>query len=168
MDILQGFFSCSIETNPVFTRIQALLQEVAYASYLNINTVILPVPRSRVHVASYARAVNACLAASSYTQFSVRVPVYDPSLVALPQVHSTPVPTLLPSPSHLQLTPSSWPSQDDGQGTGPPKVSQLPEPSEEDLWSSTWEIWDTIRSICNYSPRLSLSRSFVCLNHHII
>lgn len=135
---------------------QALQQEVTYASYLNINTVILPVPRNRAHVASYARAVNACLEASSYTQLSIRLPIYDPLLLSI--TDSTSGLTLTPSPSHLQLTPSSAPSQDDVPAAAP-KVPKILEPSEDELLSSTWEIWDAIRSICDYSPRLSLSGS---------
>ncbi|KAH8100111.1 PRMT5-domain-containing protein [Cristinia sonorae] len=61
----------------------ALLQELAYASYLGIRTAILPSPRHRAHVGSYARAVNAALKATPYMQLSVRIPIYDPSMVQL-------------------------------------------------------------------------------------
>ncbi|KAI0806015.1 PRMT5-domain-containing protein [Irpex lacteus] len=68
----------------------ALLQELAYASYLNVHTAILPPPRNRDHVASYARAINAALASVSYMQLSVRLPIYDPSLIQIGQTPTTP------------------------------------------------------------------------------
>ncbi|KAF8199579.1 shk1 kinase-binding protein 1 [Pholiota molesta] len=48
----------------------ALKQELAYASYLNVQAAILPAPRNRDHVASYARIVNSCLAKYPYTYLS--------------------------------------------------------------------------------------------------
>ncbi|KZS92654.1 PRMT5-domain-containing protein [Sistotremastrum niveocremeum HHB9708] len=103
----------------------ALLQELAYANYLSISNVILPPPRNREHVASYARAVNAALGSLGYTskiQLSIRMPVYYPSVA--PKISSE-------------------------------TVSLVP-PSEKDIGTS-WEIWDSIRSICDSNPRLSIS-----------
>ncbi|KAG6900677.1 hypothetical protein C0993_004986 [Termitomyces sp. T159_Od127] len=57
----------------------ALQQELAYASYLNVQAAILPAPRNRDHVASYARIVNSCLKSAPYIHLSVRLPVYHPS-----------------------------------------------------------------------------------------
>ncbi|KAH9936058.1 PRMT5-domain-containing protein [Amylocystis lapponica] len=106
----------------------ALLQELSYASYLNIRTAILPAPHHREHVASYGRTVNACLNAIPYMQLSVRIPIYDTTV--------------------LQL----WPSSAKALGAdAPPAVLFSAQPS-----IATWEMWDTIRSICNYSPRLTL------------
>jgi type II protein arginine methyltransferase len=123
--------SCPFKT-PILTeeRLQALRQELAYASYLNLQTVILPPPRNRGHVADYARVVNACLSITyPGLQISVRIPVYDPR-------------TLSPSSvaPHLEDAPA-------------PPLLRVP---EGDL-SSTWEMWDVIRTICGHNPRLSLS-----------
>ncbi|KAF8510773.1 PRMT5-domain-containing protein [Gautieria morchelliformis] len=93
----------------------ALLQEVSYASYLNVQTVILPPPRNRSQVGSYARAVNSALSCTSSVQISIRIPLYDPK--------------------RLSLQSGS---------------------SDEGL-SHTWEMWDSIRTICAYHPRLSLT-----------
>ena len=49
---------------------KALKQEVAYASYLSIHTLVLPPPRNRKHIADYARAINAALDCSMYLQVS--------------------------------------------------------------------------------------------------
>jgi protein arginine N-methyltransferase 5 len=108
--------------------LQALRQELAYASYLNLQTVILPPPRNRDRVADYARAVNACLSITyPGLQISIRIPVYDPRSSSVA--------------SHYEDTPES----------------PLLLAPEGDL-SSTWEMWDVIRTICGHNPRLSLSR----------
>ncbi|KAI0956054.1 hypothetical protein AcV7_006562 [Taiwanofungus camphoratus] len=106
----------------------ALLQELAYASYLNIQAAILPSPRNRVHIASYARTVNACLNSIPYIQLSVRIPIYDPEVLRLS-----------PSLTTSTATESCSPLLSD-------------EPS-----IATWEMWDTIRSICDYNSRLTLT-----------
>ncbi|KIJ52640.1 hypothetical protein M422DRAFT_65066 [Sphaerobolus stellatus SS14] len=51
----------------------ALLQEISYASYLSIYTAILPAPKNREQVGSYARAVNAALAATNDIQLSIKL-----------------------------------------------------------------------------------------------
>ncbi|PSR79042.1 hypothetical protein PHLCEN_2v7229 [Hermanssonia centrifuga] len=108
----------------------ALHQELAYASYLNIHTAILPPPRNRAHAASYARSINAALSLVPYMQLSVRLPIYDPSMI---QIDATP-------PNSTSSTPSQPVALDDNH----PSIA-------------TWEMWDVIRSICNYNPRLTLT-----------
>lgn len=130
--------------------IQALQQELAYASYLNIQSAILPPPRNRDHVASYARIVNSCLTATPYLSLSVRLPIYNPS-VFQPS-----------SPKSAFQTPSR------GQVAASPSTPALvvsdssperPQNSETSL-NATWEMWDLIRSMCDYNPRLTLSMEF--------
>ena len=68
-------------------------------------------------------------------QLSVRLPIYDATV--------------------LQLWPSSpISSSAGGDADAPPSVLFSTQPS-----IATWEMWDTIRSICNYNPRLTLSES---------
>ncbi|KAJ7127039.1 PRMT5-domain-containing protein [Mycena epipterygia] len=122
----------------------ALQQELAYASYLNIHTAILPPPRSRDYVSSYARTVNACLKNSPYMHISIRLPIYNPSVL---EAHLSPTPaspSLLPS-SPVPSTPRLVVSDEKGAET-----------TSADL-DGTWEMWDVIRSICDYSTRLSLT-----------
>ncbi|TIB95209.1 NPL4-domain-containing protein [Wallemia mellicola] len=90
----------------------ALKQEVAYASYLSIHTLILPPPRNRKFISDYARSVMAALDSSTYLQISVMIPVSDPTERA----------------SEDKIDPSS-----------------------------TWEVWDGIRTLCDYSPRLGVA-----------
>ncbi|KAJ6619700.1 PRMT5 arginine-N-methyltransferase-domain-containing protein [Mycena sp. CBHHK59/15] len=125
----------------------ALQQELAYASYLNIHTAILPPPRSRDHVSSYARAVNACLKNSPYMHISIRLPIYNPSVL---KSHLSPMPgspsaASLRSPSPVPSTPRLVVSDERGAETTSGNLD------------GTWEMWDLIRSICDYSTRLSLT-----------
>ena len=79
------YMTCSSFNQLTCSCHQALLQELSYASYLGIQNIILPPPRSRSQVGSYARAINACLARIPYLQLSVRIPIYDPSVIQLAQ-----------------------------------------------------------------------------------
>ncbi|KAJ7284936.1 shk1 kinase-binding protein 1 [Mycena rebaudengoi] len=125
----------------------ALQQELAYASYLNIHTAILPPPRSRDYLSSYARTVNACLKNSPYMSISIRLPIYNPSVLVESRL------TQSPSPSAASLRPSS-------PAPSTPRLFISDERGAEaatgDL-DGTWEMWDVIRSICDYSLRLSLT-----------
>lgn len=49
---------------------QALKQEVSFASYLHITTIILPPPRNSRYLIDYARAVNSALTMSAYIHVS--------------------------------------------------------------------------------------------------
>ena len=126
------------------------MQELAYASYLNVSVAILPPPRNRTHVPSYARAIHACLDKIPYMHFSVRVPVYDPAVFQL--VTPTPRPAS-PAPS---ISASSIAS---GVSATSSKSAGFPHTTEEEF-NTTWEMWDVIRTICESNPRLSLSESF--------
>ncbi|KAJ7739774.1 shk1 kinase-binding protein 1 [Mycena maculata] len=121
----------------------ALQQELAYASYLNIQTAILPPPRSRDFLSSYARTVNACLKNSPYMHISIRLPIYNPSVL---ETHLSPISS--PSTAYSSPTPST------------PRLvvsdEQGAETASGDL-DGTWEMWDVIRSMCDYSTRLSLT-----------
>ncbi|CAG8606297.1 17274_t:CDS:2, partial [Acaulospora colombiana] len=113
----------------------ALKQELSFASYLNLQSVILPPPRNRQNVADYARAVNACLhSTTTYLQVSIRMPIYDP--------RSVPKRSIAPESESNNVPLSVHARAPDG-----------------DL-STTWEMWDAIRTVCGYNPRLSLSNWF--------
>jgi len=51
---------------------QALRQEISFASYLSITTIIIPPPRleNREYLADYARAINGTLASSWHINVS--------------------------------------------------------------------------------------------------
>ena len=119
---------------------KALQQELAYASYLNVESAILPVPRNRDHVASYARIVNSCLNNTPFINLSIRLPVYNPSVLHT----NAPLVGDPASPS-----PSTPPKRHiPGNSLSATLESEL---------NGTWEMWDLIRSICDYNTRLTLS-----------
>ena len=122
---------------------QALKQELAYASYLDVHSAILPPPRNRPHVDAYARAVNACLKSVPFINLSIRLPPYDPSIFQnqAPVTNSRFSMSLAMGAAFAPGLPSPSPSLRSPDG---------------DL-NATWEIWDIIRSICDYNPRLTLS-----------
>ena len=77
-------------------------------------------------------------------EFSVRIPIYD--AVTVMQVPSR-SPSPVPSPAESPASRFSVVSSHD-QGAGSPPESNM----------TTWEMWDTIRTICGYNPRLTLSQ----------
>lgn len=135
------YHALAILTNPSPLSLhQALQQELAFASYLNAQCVILPPPSNRTQVGSFARAINACLSSVAFMEFSVRVPIYDAVTVVQ-------VPSRSPSPVPSPIEPTSRFSPASAETAGAPPESNM----------TTWEMWDTIRTICGYNPRLTLS-----------
>ena len=133
----------------IFISPQALQQELAYASYLGIESAILPAPRNRDHVASYARIVNSCLNNTPFINLSIRLPVYNPSVLHT----NAPAPL---SGGHPASPSPSTPLKCYTPGYSSDKLSATP---ESEL-NGTWEMWDLIRSICDYNTRLTLSGFF--------
>jgi len=137
---------------------QALRQEVAYASYLNVPTIILPPPRNRSQVASYARVINDCLKNVPYMQFSIRLPIYDPAVFqtresSSPKSHGDHGPSgASSSPPHTPKTPPRL-AISSSSPTGSFRSTKAPEGE----LNATWEMWDIIRTVCDYNTRLTLS-----------
>ncbi|KIJ67063.1 hypothetical protein HYDPIDRAFT_85533 [Hydnomerulius pinastri MD-312] len=132
----------------------ALRQEVAYASYLNIPTIILPPPRNRSQVASYARIVNECLKSVPYMQFSVRLPIYDPAVFQPKESSKTHGDLSFSGASAPSSIPTS-PPKIVIPGTSPPGSLRSSKVPEGEL-NATWEMWDIIRTVCDYNVRLTL------------
>ncbi|KAI0264494.1 PRMT5 arginine-N-methyltransferase-domain-containing protein [Gloeopeniophorella convolvens] len=135
----------------------ALQQELSYASYLDVQTAIFPPPRNRSQIAAYGRAVNSCLSRTPYMQFSIRLPIYDPSIF-----QSSPSPRSAfgflpdsPSPTKSSISSSSRPSTPEVR-TSESRAAPSTRASEAEL-NATWEMWDIIRTICAYNPRLTLT-----------
>ncbi|KAF7965889.1 hypothetical protein HWV62_41010 [Athelia sp. TMB] len=124
----------------------ALQQELAYACYLNVTSVILPPPRNRAHVASYARAVNECMKGTPYVRFSVKIPIYNPSIFH-PREPSSPTARVGTPRIEIDDDPMSSPG---GAGKQPPRAP-------EGELNATWEMWDIVRSVCDYNTRLTLT-----------
>ncbi|KAF8071731.1 shk1 kinase-binding protein 1 [Lyophyllum atratum] len=129
----------------------ALQQELAYASYLNVQSAILPAPRNREHVASYARIVNSCLKNTPYIHLSIQLPIYNPSVL-----QTNPSSSLLGSEGITaagSLSPSRSAPRLIISGSSSEKLSATPEGE----LNATWEMWDLVRSMCDYNTRLTLT-----------
>ncbi|GAA6058643.1 hypothetical protein JCM10212_004054 [Sporobolomyces blumeae] len=104
----------------------ALRQEISFASYLSVATIILPPPRleNREYLADYARAINGALASSWHINISIRLPIAEYS------------------PTELAARPGS-----SAYNAIAPEADR----------SETWDMWNILRGLCSYSPRLSLT-----------
>lgn len=79
-------------------------------------------------------------------QLSVRLPIYDPSAIQPAKTPTTP----------LSAVSSGFGKRGSGSSVAPAPhaVTAL---VDDQTSIATWEMWDLIRSICEYHPRLSLS-----------
>ncbi|KAF1915300.1 PRMT5 arginine-N-methyltransferase-domain-containing protein [Ampelomyces quisqualis] len=121
--------------DPVIAHIsrQVFHLEVAYAAFCGATTVVVPGPRlsdGQDGVARFARAIKEALAIGSYLQLHVQLPM-DGS--ATPTAEEM---------GHL----ASFASSD----------LEANRQAKNNPWSS-WEAWNTIRTICKYSNRLSVA-----------
>ncbi|GAA6004774.1 protein arginine N-methyltransferase [Rhodotorula paludigena] len=105
----------------------ALRQEISYASYLSIATIVLPPPKleNREFLADYARAINGALASSWHINISIRLPIAEYSAGEL--------------------------------STARPGTPAFNAAVGETDRCETWEMWNTLRGMCSYSPRLTLT-----------
>ncbi|THH10312.1 hypothetical protein EW145_g1417 [Phellinidium pouzarii] len=133
----------------------ALKQELAYAAYLGLSSVVLPPPLERVHVASYGRALRACLE-TSYMQLAVRLPLYHPAVLTSTRGTATPVPSSPAYPSLPGLSPKFLTGPVSPSNDGTRRKGGTIKPSMTEL-NAMWEAWDTMRTICGYNPRLTLA-----------
>lgn len=119
---------------------QILNLEVAYAAFCGINNVLLPGPlgANGSDTTQFARAVMAALALGPYIQLHLLMPM----TAELEQDQSV-------QDVHLcelvrdQYQPEETDAEDDGA-------------DENSVEFESWEAWDAIRMMCNYSTRLSI------------
>lgn len=147
-----------------------------------------PVLANRAYLPSYARAISNLLqmgGAAAFTNISIRIPISDPlELIgqgpanpnpqsnvngSVPESSSTGAGThrrvgslsTRPTSMHqnLPVTPQAMrvPSGASAASSTMSARSGVAAVAQGDP-SSTWEMWDTIRSLCGYHPRLSISK----------
>jgi len=109
--------------------------EVAYAAFCGINNVLIHGPVSSEGTMQYGRAVQEALGLGPYLQLHVMLPMTG----ELEQDISAEG-THLSELAREQYAPLS-PQEDDD--------------AESELYGS-WEVWDGIRTMCNYNTRLSI------------
>lgn len=148
-----------------------------------------PLLSNRAYLPSYARAISNLLqmgGASAFTNVSIRIPISDPvELIgqgpanmgqngqingSIPESSSTGAGhhrrmgslSTRPQSMHqsMPVTPNTMrvPSGASAASSTMSARSGVAAIAHGDP-SSTWEMWDTIRSLCGYHPRLSISES---------
>lgn len=118
---------------------QVLHLEIAYAAFCGATNVVVPGPRlahGQKGVSQYARSIKGALGTGSYIQLHVQLPM-DGSKAASEEEDLGDLARFV-RPEHGPTTESNT-----------------------NAWSS-WDAWNTIRSICKYHTRLSLRTS----THH--
>jgi protein arginine N-methyltransferase 5 len=113
---------------------QVLHLEVAYASFCGAVNVVVPGPRlsyGQQGVAQYARAIKEAMSTGAYVQFHILMPV-DGTIATVDDQDEL---------GDLRRFARS--------------EFSAPQPTTN-AWSS-WEAWNTIRSVCKYHSRLSLA-----------
>ncbi|KAF2728731.1 arginine N-methyltransferas-like protein [Polyplosphaeria fusca] len=114
---------------------QVLHLEIAYAAFCGVVTVVIPGPRlaAGTHgLSQYARAVKEALNVGSYLQLHIMMPMDNSTINGKGD-----------NIGDLARFVSSEYATQDEQVTSP------------DPWAS-WEAWNTTRTICRYSSRLSI------------
>ncbi|RKF65814.1 Protein arginine N-methyltransferase skb1 [Golovinomyces cichoracearum] len=118
---------------------QVLNIEIAYASFCGIGYIIIPGPRASsygIHkserLTQYARAIHEALAIGNFIHISIHVPMYD-SEVDKKIIGDIALYARDPNQSQKLLKKKDCGSYD------------------------TWDTWNIVRSVCKYSPRLSVA-----------
>lgn len=111
---------------------QVLNQEIAYAAFCGVNNIIVPgpdiSPRS-CHVAQFARTIAYALQIGPYFQLHISLPI------SLQDALGSSKPLLWTRTRHVYREIGSKSAYSD---------------------STSWEAWDSIRSVCRYNGRLSV------------
>ncbi|KAI9914729.1 hypothetical protein PsorP6_007272 [Peronosclerospora sorghi] len=108
-------------------------QEVAWASHLSVPAVMLPTPRYVHNSSNYARVVNQSLAQAQYLQYWVRIP-----LTVRKMSSAT---TAMEEDAEAGLRAASMMETDE---------------DDDEVVTDPWEIWDSLRTRCEYHPKLSV------------
>ncbi|PWZ01107.1 PRMT5-domain-containing protein [Testicularia cyperi] len=141
----------------------ALRQELAYASYLGISSVVIPPPSSdpsrRDFLPDYARAINSCLMsggadtapAGQWMTLSIQLPVSSPHILNKILSRQNGRPGFGITPSVTSGSAASASSQASASSTATSAALLR----AEDDWA--WETWEHIRQLCSYNTRLQLA-----------
>lgn len=136
---LVGFVSAWIDLgspNPVIAKLsqRVLNAEVAYAAFCGINTLIVHGPSAQANVVQYARDIREALALGPFVQLHILLPMTGE--LEHDYADSSPL---------AELVAESEVDLDDDDDLS----------RHTDLYG-VWKDWNTIRTICSYSQKLSL------------
>ena len=109
---------------------QILSMEVAYAAFCGINNILVYGPSPNAEGVQFSRAIHEALGLGPYLQLHI----------------------LLPMTGELEL--------EHGDSTHLSELARESEEPEEPETFGAWDIWNTIRTICKYSHKLSIGTKF--------
>lgn len=110
---------------------QVFNQEIAYAAFCGISNVLVRGPISKGGVTQYARTITEALGTGPYLQLHIPVPMVG-ELESDGSETTNLAELVRPQYHHIE-----------------------DEDEQEDLYGS-WDVWNSVRSFCNYHPRLSI------------
>ena len=121
--------------DPVIAHIsrQVFNMELAYAAFCGINNIIIHGPISRSGIVQFGRAVFEGLGLGPYLQLHILLPMTG----ELEQGHG--------DAEHLAELAKRLSVKD-------------PESTDEDEQFGVWDTWNTVRTMCNYSHKLSIGK----------
>jgi protein arginine N-methyltransferase 5 len=118
--------------------------EIEYAAFCGVGNVIIPGPRRHSNgrddtsgLVQYARAIQEALSVGTYVNVAIHIPMYDQG-----ETHTKdPIGELAPFARENYCS----------------AIDQVNAAKDAELFS-TWDSWNTIRSVCNYNSRLSVGK----------
>jgi type II protein arginine methyltransferase len=123
---------------------QVLTMEIAYAAFCGVSNIIIPGPRRYSNgrddtsgLIQYARAVQEALGVGAYVNIAIYIPMYDHAEAYTRDI----IGDLAPFARENYLPP----------------IAEDTETKDTEPFS-TWDAWNTIRSICDYNSRLSVGK----------
>lgn len=123
--------------DPVIAHVsrQVLSMEVAFAAFCGISNVIIHGPTSSNGATQYSRAIAVALGLGPYVQLHILMPMNGELETDGGEV--------------THLSELSRPAFiDDAEGD-----------TEDEEEYGSWDVWDSIRSVCNYSQKLSIGKT---------
>ena len=149
---------------------QVLQMEVAYAAFCGVGNLILPGPKLHYGkkygegVSQYAHAIREAMELASFIQFSITLPIMDNPHDAMDETNGSLSSQARPdfgggaddSESIFQKERKSFESQPCKLLDFRPR-RKIPVSSKHDYFG-TWDAWNIIRTVCNYSSRLFVGK----------
>ena len=126
-------------SDPIIAHVsrQVLSLEVAFAAFCGISNVIIQGPNGVDGATQYSRAIAEALGLGPYLQLHV----------------------LLPMAGELETDGGDFTHLSELARSNPKEVSDEDQDEEADGEPyQAWELWNTVRTMCNYSQKLSLGK----------
>lgn len=119
---------------------QVFSLEIAYAAFCGVNSIVVFGPTPEGNALQFARAIIEALSIGPYLQLSIVLPMHGEAEINVDGHLAE-----LARPEYLDQT--------------------LPDEEPPLNLFSSWDVWNTIRSACNYNTRLTVGTSSMIVGH---